>query len=87
MNDRTTPTVTVTIQVPSNAPEDVISRVTALGTELGAQGGIDQVLLDLVRTCHVCGCTDERACFGGCWWANDEGAADLCSSCADGPRQ
>lgn len=47
MNDRTTPTVTVTIQVPSNAPEDVISRVTALGTELGAQGGIDQVLLDL----------------------------------------
>lgn len=51
------------------------------------QGGIDQVLLDLVRTCHVCGCTDERACFGGCWWANDEDAPDLCSSCADGPRQ
>lgn len=83
MNDRTTPTTTITIQVPSTAPKDVISRVTALG----AQGGIDQVLLELVRTCHVCGCTDERACFGGCWWVNDDGTPDLCSSCEDRHHQ
>lgn len=29
------------------------------------------------RTCRVCGCTDERACPGGCWWVE----ADLCSTC------
>ena len=27
--------------------------------------------------CRLCGCTDERACPGGCWWVAD----DLCSSC------
>ena len=31
-----------------------------------------------VRTCRVCGCTDELACEGGCAWAG----ADLCSRCA-----
>jgi hypothetical protein len=32
--------------------------------------------------CQVCGCTDDRACPGGCVWAN--AAATLCSSCALG---
>lgn len=27
--------------------------------------------------CRVCGCTEHRACDGGCWWV----APDLCSSC------
>jgi hypothetical protein len=31
-----------------------------------------------VRACRVCGCTDERACAGGCYWVE----ADLCSACA-----
>lgn len=34
-----------------------------------------------VRTCRVCGCTDERACMtieGPCYWV----AEDLCSACA-----
>lgn len=30
-----------------------------------------------VRACRSCGCTDERACEGGCVWVAD----DLCSSC------
>jgi len=29
------------------------------------------------RRCRVCGCTQNRACPGRCWWV----AADLCSSC------
>lgn len=29
--------------------------------------------------CRVCGCTDERACPGGCWWVEP----DLCSDCGD----
>lgn len=29
------------------------------------------------RACRSCGCTDDLACEGGCWWVE----ADLCSSC------
>lgn len=31
-----------------------------------------------VRTCRLCGCSDDRACEGGCSWVS----ADLCSRCA-----
>jgi hypothetical protein len=31
--------------------------------------------------CRKCGCTEDRACPGGCWWA----APGLCSSCAGVP--
>ncbi len=30
------------------------------------------------RSCRGCGCTDERACRGGCYWV----APNLCSRCA-----
>jgi hypothetical protein len=35
--------------------------------------------------CRVCGCTERRACEGGCAWATPE--QDLCTSCAYDPRQ
>lgn len=28
--------------------------------------------------CRVCGCTDQHACAGGCYWVEP----DLCSACA-----
>ncbi len=31
------------------------------------------------RTCKRCGCTDARACRGGCYWV----ARDLCSRCEE----
>jgi hypothetical protein len=31
-------------------------------------------------TCIVCGCTDARACPGGCFWIDEEHT--LCSACA-----
>lgn len=31
-----------------------------------------------IRTCHLCGCTNDRACPGGCYWVEE----DLCSACA-----
>ena len=35
-----------------------------------------------VATCRVCGCTDDEACEGGCYWVEDpEGLGDLCSTC------
>ncbi|WP_449240565.1 hypothetical protein [Desulfoscipio gibsoniae] len=36
-----------------------------------------------VNTCRVCGCTDDNACPGGCWWVEP----DLCSRCAEMPTQ
>ncbi len=30
------------------------------------------------RACRVCGCTNDRACPGGCYWVE----RDLCSVCA-----
>lgn len=38
----------------------------------------DQPPLHPVGVCRVCGCTDLRACPGGCAWV----AHDLCSACA-----
>lgn len=35
--------------------------------------------------CVVCGCTDERACPGGCWWVDNGSLADVCSACAGAP--
>jgi hypothetical protein len=30
-----------------------------------------------IQRCRVCGCTDDRACPGGCYWVE----TDLCSAC------
>lgn len=36
-----------------------------------------------MRTCKNCGCTDERACPGGCFWVDEFFKEDnLCSKCA-----
>lgn len=40
-----------------------------------------QPLFDDDVACRVCGCTQERACEGGCSWAE----VDLCSACVDEP--
>lgn len=43
---------------------------------------LEQALSDGVwieRRCRVCDCTDDVACWAGCWWVEE----DLCSSCAD----
>ncbi|QAT49139.1 hypothetical protein EQM14_04760 [Caproiciproducens sp. NJN-50] len=29
------------------------------------------------EVCRICGCTQDNACPGGCWWIKE----DLCSSC------
>jgi hypothetical protein len=34
------------------------------------------------RRCRVCGCVDNHACPGGCWWVDK----DLCSACAEEER-
>ena len=42
------------------------------------EGEDDNQLFD-ERRCHVCGCTWDNACEGGCYWVED----DLCSKCAE----
>jgi len=32
-----------------------------------------------MASCRVCGCTDDKACEGGCYWVEP----DLCSACVD----
>lgn len=37
--------------------------------------------------CRVCGCTESKACPGGCVWVPDPELADLCSSCPADDRE
>ena len=63
------PVVDGVYQVTSKAP-------TPAGTHLGGA-----VLVDVPRSCRVCGCTDDSPCFdeeaGACRWVG----RDLCSWC------
>jgi hypothetical protein len=36
-------------------------------------------VLETVRQCRICGCTDAEACAGGCSWSQPE----ICSTCAE----
>lgn len=38
---------------------------------------------DTFGHCRVCGCTEDHACAGGCYWVEE----DLCSKCADGQKE
>lgn len=70
--------VSVGITVPSTVPKELLDRVTAMAEDLAGAG--IAVELETIRTCRNCGCTDDRACFGGCAWVSE--TEDLCTSCA-----
>lgn len=43
----------------------------------------ERLPFDDVVECRSCGCTEQHACEGGCWWVPDsEGMGDLCSACS-----
>lgn len=46
--------------------------------ELAERLEAERAALTVVAACRVCGCTDDRACPGGCAWVEP----DLCSVCA-----
>ncbi len=66
---------------------DGIDRVVGLenaavligAAQVAARPAFMPHVTDGVRRCRVCGCTDDHACPGGCWWVS----SDLCSACAD----
>lgn len=37
--------------------------------------------------CSECGCTDDKACFLGCYWVHKPGETPLCSACALEPER
>jgi len=63
--DGTAPPAVQTLAATSVGAQPAAQRPSALPGSLA--GGV----------CRGCGCTDDRACPGGCWWVE----TDLCSSC------
>jgi len=65
---------------PSTVAWDSIAAVLAVH---GHHGATELEWLDEVEegvtACRVCGCTDDAACFGGCYWVEP----DLCSACRE----
>lgn len=43
--------------------------------------GVPAELEPVAGVCRFCGCTDERACRGGCWWA--DATRTVCSACME----
>jgi ParB/RepB/Spo0J family partition protein len=42
---------------------------------------IDDIGLDVVVECRICGCTDDNNCDGGCTWVGDPTIDPICSTC------
>jgi hypothetical protein len=42
-------------------------------------GKVPDEILVKEKKCRVCGCTDDHACLGGCYWVKE----DLCSACQE----
>lgn len=76
------------------SPACAIAAMTKAGTELQAA---DQraaiaparqalpaptIVEEYVACCARCGCTEDRACMGGCYWVPNPQHIDLCSGCA-----
>jgi hypothetical protein len=52
-----------------------VENVAALAFQFGAAKGYAEA--NFRRACRICGCTEFRACHGGCAWVE----VDLCSAC------
>lgn len=73
------------------SPACATAAMTAAGAELAAADQLaaitpdhpaPMVIDDDVRHCRRCGCTEDRACMGGCHWIPNPQHIDLCSACA-----
>jgi hypothetical protein len=76
------------------SPACATAAMTAAGAELAAADQLAAItpghqttptpmaIDDDVRHCRRCGCTEDRACMGGCHWIPNPQHIDLCSACA-----
>lgn len=78
------------------AVQERVDEPAAVGTPLfdarvllgldGGTGGRD-IREDDGPACRVCGCTENRACAGGCWWVGEPTLQGrLCSACLEAGR-
>jgi len=67
----------ITIHVPSTAPAELIEDLEQ------RVAGLDNVEVYVDATCRVCGCTEDEACIGGCWWVEENADGYLCSACVE----
>ena len=75
------------------SPACATAAMTAAGAELAAADqlaaiapettAVATVVEDDVARCQRCGCTEDRACDGGCYWVPNPQLIDLCSACAE----
>ncbi|MEU8555906.1 hypothetical protein AB0C80_18220 [Streptomyces anthocyanicus] len=93
---------TTPVEEPTEAPGEVTQPMPNVSTDPAAVPAITRVLpLAAMKTaaaptpaadqedearCIKCGCTEDAACKGGCYWVPNEQQVDLCSACAT-PQQ
>lgn len=68
---------TVAITAPATAPDDLKDHLLSFAASLHDEG--ITATLSFIRTCIVCGCTDDQACPTGCSWISE--VDDLCTAC------
>lgn len=68
---------TVAITAPATAPDDLKHHLRAFAGSLHDEG--ITATLTFIRTCIICGCTDDTACSTGCSWISE--VDDLCTAC------
>ena len=66
-----------TASTPDRATADTMTAIDGKEITRGHANAVRRQTTRKVRACRSCGCTDDRACEGGCWWVEK----DLCSAC------
>lgn len=61
----------------ASAPGATAAPTIAAGADYPAAADVDG------PACALCGCTEERACPGGCAWLPNALGVDVCTACAD----
>lgn len=66
---------TIILLTEQQEPELMYKMAMAICTSIDE---VVKVVRRISQTCRICGCTDDHACEGGCWWVEP----GLCSRCA-----
>ncbi|MCZ7414276.1 hypothetical protein [Streptomyces sp. WMMC897] len=70
-----------------HAAHDMLAQAVEVLAQAGWLRRPPQSVDDGVAVCVVCGCTEDAACEGGCWWVPNPHGVDLCSACSPVPGE
>lgn len=69
-------------------PGDLLMLLRAHGLQMARRIVAPDRPAEGAAFCWLCGCTEDDACAGGCWWVPDpDGVRDMCSNCTDRPAE